>query len=158
MASEFWRESFIDVGRLGSKSVAFSTSVTATDTDTALTPTTGKRFRLKGFSIHATVTTVLAGTGVCLFLCDMASADSTFATSKVIWPIGGFAANAAAGTIIRNDTLVVYMPLIAVNGNGTRVIGYRSSAVNNLIKVSPNATLSTGAIQVSGTLFYDEES
>lgn len=156
MADEAFKDNFITRGRLGSKSVCFTTAVTATDTDIALTPTTGTRFRLKGFAIHATVTTNLAGTGVVLFLCDMASADTTFATTKAIWPIAGFSAAATAGTVVRNDTDIVLLPLLGYRGQA-RAYGYRSSAKDNCIKISPNATLSTGVIQVSGVLFYDEE-
>jgi hypothetical protein len=149
-------DTLITRGQLGSKSIAFTTGVTGTDTDIALTPTTGFKFRLKGFAINAVVGTVLAGTGVSLFLCDMASADTTFAASKVIWPLAGFAANQAAGSVVRNDSNVVLIPMLSYRGQ-SRAYGYLSSAANNCVKISPNATLSTGNIIVSGVLFYDEE-
>jgi len=147
-------ENFVDMGKYGTKTVCFSTAVTGTDTDAALTPTTGTRFRLIGYQIHAAVTTVLAGTGTALFLCDMASGDTSFALSECIWPIAGFAANAAAGTVVRNDTT----PVLIHKFNGVqKSFGFRSAAIDNQIKISANATLSTGVIQVSGVLFYSEE-
>ncbi len=142
-------------GQLGEFAAPFSTAVTGTDTDIVLTPTTGKRFLLKGLAVNAVVSTVLAGTGVSLFLCDMASGDTTFAASKVIWPLAGFAANQAAGSVVRNDSNVVLIPILTWRG-GSRIYGFKSAAVNNSIKISPNATLSTGVITVSGVLFYDE--
>lgn len=149
-------DTLISRGQLGSKSVAFQTTLTTTGTPTALTPTTGTKFRLKGFAINAVVSTVLAGTGVSLFLMDMASGDTTFAASKVIWPLAGFAANAAAGTVARQDTNVVLIPRLSYRGQ-SRAYGYVSLAADNLIKLQTNATISTGVLTISGVFFYDEE-
>jgi len=155
MGSEVYKANFADLARYGTKTQLFSTAVTGTDTDAILTPTTGKKFVLKGFQIHAIVTTVLAGTGTALFLCDMASGDSSFAIGDAMWPIAGFAADAAAGSVVRNDVEPVFIPVKDYR-SGVRALGKISAAANNQIKISPNASLSTGVIQVSGVLYYDE--
>lgn len=148
--------SVVTRGQFGSLSKAFYTSLTGTDADSILDPTSGFKFRLKGFAISATVSTVLAGTGVSLFLCDMAAADTSFSAAEAIWPLAGFAADQAAGSVIRNDSNVVFIPKLSYRGS-SRAYGYLSTAANNEIKIMANATISTGVIQISGVLFYDEE-
>lgn len=135
------------------------TTFTTTGLGTVWTPASGKKFRLKGGFLLATVTTVLSSAtpGAQIVLCDNA------ATSCLV-PIGAIslAANVAGTPLnvwapVTPGTTVAhaaYQPVSFNLGNG-----YLSAAADNVLKVGTNdgSSIGSGVITVVGMVWGTEE-
>jgi hypothetical protein len=127
--------------QFGSTSVIrVATTFTGAAQGTVWTPGAGKRIVLKGCALRARVTTALAGAtpgdAICLL-------DNAVATPLVSIGIIATATDAAGA---------VQYGLTFFNFD----LGYPLAAVNNVLKVSTLATITTGVIAVEGFVFGDE--
>jgi hypothetical protein len=123
----------------------FAATFTTTGNVAAWTPTTGKKFVLKGFAINAVVTTALAGTGTSLHLVDGTAVGTNGV--NIVWPLAAFSATQAAGSVLRQPTVSIqpYKPG-----------GFVGSTVSQALRIVANADISTGVIAVSGVVWGDE--
>lgn len=119
-------------------------SITGTTAVVVWTPSKGKRFVLRGFSITAIVKTVLAAANVgTLYFHDSSGA------SVVVAPCGAFAATAAAGTIITGSD----SGPLTVNLHE----GVRGSAVDTTLKLAASLDIGSGVIRYCGVVWGIEE-
>lgn len=118
-------------------------AITGTTAATIWTPSTGRRFVLRGFAITAIVRDVLAaakpGT---LYFHDSSS------SSVVICPVGSFDATAAAGTILTGSA----GPFVLNLGSGVR-----GTAVGNSLKLAASLDIVGGVIRYAGVVWGVEE-
>ena len=119
-------------------------AITGTTAVTIWTPSTGKRFVLRGFAITAIVRDVLAAAkpGTLYFH------DSSSSTT-VICPVGSFGATDAAGTILTGTA----GPFTIDLGSGVR-----GTAVDTTLKLAASLDIGSGVIRYSGVVWGTEES
>jgi len=119
-------------------------AITGTTAATIWTPSTGRRFVLRGFAITAIVRDVLAaakpGT---LYFHDSSSA------STVICPVGSFGATDAAGTILTGTA----GPFTIDLGSGVR-----GTAIDTTLKLAASLDIVGGVIRYCGVVWGTEES
>lgn len=120
--------------------IRVATTFTGAAQGTVWTPAAGKRITLKGCALRARVTTALAGAtpGDAIFLLDNAVATPLISLGTVT------TATDAPGAVAYGLTFFDYD------------LGYQLAAVNNVLKVSTLATITTGVIAVEGFVWGDE--
>ena len=119
-------------------------SITGTTAVTIWTPSTGRRFVLRGFAITAIVkTTLVAANPGTLYFHDSSS------TTAVICPVGSFATLAAQDTVLTGSNGPFTIDL------GT---GVRGTAVDTTLKLAPSLSIGAGEIRYCGVVWGVEES
>ena len=130
-------------GAVGSKIAHFSGELATTVGLTVVAAVTGKRIRLRAFNVNAMVSVLLNHT----VAPSIAFTDSlTYATGQ-LWQIFSFGVAAAITTPPQTTGLII-LPLDGPAHQTTS---------GNALAITPSVTLGTsGKIQVSGTVDYDE--
>ena len=126
----FERELFSD------KFVSFNTTLTGTGAYTVWDPTTGTKFRLKGYDVKVAVDTTLTGTGsVVLGFWDNAN-------SAPVATVATLREGASKGE--------------RYSDRADLREGFVSSAANNNLILQGHATLGAGVVRVSGIVWGEE--
>lgn len=116
--------------------------VIGTTKATLWTPSTGRRFVLRGFSITAVVQTVLAASDPSTLRLTDSGNTTTVA------PVGSYDATAAAGTIITGSAGPLTVNLHE---------GVRGSVVGSTLQLTASNDIGTGRIRYAGVVWGIEE-
>jgi len=122
---------------------------TTTATPTVWTPASGKKFRILGCSVVATVKTVLATGAGAGELCLLDNA----VTAPVL-ALAGWSATQAAGTSVTLTTLFPYPGIVSTTADNVLKLGFLTSAADG---VTSGLTIGTGEILFFGVIWGNEE-